>query len=382
MAVAIRALDLKAEYAALRDEIGPAVRGVLESGRYVGGPEVEGLEQEFAALCGVSHAVAVSSGTDALRFALVAAGIGPGHDVITTPFSFIGTTEAISQAGARPVFIDIEKEGFALDPARLPPAVTPRTKMVLPVHLYGQTADMAAIGTIAARRGLLVLEDACQAHGALLGGRPAGSLGLLGAFSFYPTKNLGGCGEGGMVTTSDAGLAARVRRLRDHGQQEKYLHAEEGWNGRLDALQAAILRVKLRHLAEWNDKRRSLAALYGDRLARWETRGVLRLPKERQGARHVYHQFVLRIPSTGAVAPDRSRDRLRQDLLEDGVETGVHYPIPLHRQPCYAAMGLQEGSFPESEAAAREVLSLPLHPMLSPADVERVCQALSRRLGA
>jgi dTDP-4-amino-4,6-dideoxygalactose transaminase len=381
--VAIRALDLKAEYAALRDEIGPAVRGVLESGRYVGGPEVEGLEREFAALCGVPHAVAVSSGTDALRFALVAAGIGPGHDVITTPFSFIGTTEAISQAGARPVFIDIENEGFALDPARLEPAVTPRTKMVLPVHLYGQTADMAAIGTIASRRGLLVLEDACQAHGALLGGRPAGSLGLLGAFSFYPTKNLGGCGEGGMVTTSDAGLAARVRRLRDHGQQEKYLHAEEGWNGRLDALQAAILRVKLRHLAEWNDKRRTLAALYRDRLARWAARGVLRLPMERQGARHVYHQFVLRILSAGPDVPDGSRrDRLRQELLEDGIETGVHYPIPLHRQPCYAAMGLQEGSFPESEAAAREVLSLPLHPMLSPADVERVCQALSRRLGA
>jgi len=383
MAVAIRALDLKAEYAALRDEIGPAVRGVLESGRYIGGPEVEGLEQEFAGLCGVPHAVAVGSGTDALRFALLAAGIGPDHDVITTPFTFIGTTEAISQAGARTVFIDIEKEGFALDPAGLEPAITPRTKMVLPVHVYGQTADMAAIGAIAARRGLLVLEDACQAHGALLGGRPAGSLGLAGAFSFYPTKNLGGCGEGGMVTTSDAGLAARVRRLRDHGQKEKYLHLEEGWNGRLDALQAAILRVKLRHLPEWNDRRRTLAALYRDRLARLEVLGALRLPGERPGGRHVYHQFVVRIPSAGVGAPaEARRDRLREELLEDGIETGVHYPIPLHRQPCYASMGLQEGSFPESEAAAREVLSLPLHPLLSPAEVERVCQALTRRLGA
>jgi len=383
MAVAIPALDLKAEYAALRDEVEPAVRRVLESGRYVGGPEVEGLEREFAGLCGVPHAVAVGSGTDALRFALVAAGVGAGHEVITTPFTFIGTTEAISQAGARPVFVDIEPSTFALDPKRLEAAITPGTRCVLPVHLYGQPADMPAIEAIAARRGLTVIEDACQAHGALLNGRAAGSMGRAGAFSFYPTKNLGGCGEGGMVTTGDADLAARVRRLRDHGQSEKYLHAEEGWNGRLDALQAAILRVKLRRLPEWNDRRRTLAALYRDRLAPLEARGCLRLPAERPGARHVYHLFAVRVLSRGgpgAPSPVSRRDRVREALLKDGIETGVHYPIPLHRQPCYAAMGLEEGTYTESESAAREVLTLPLHPLMSPAQVGRVCDALDRLL--
>jgi dTDP-4-amino-4,6-dideoxygalactose transaminase len=383
MAVAIPALDLKAEYAALRGEIEPAVRRVLESGRYVGGPEVEGLEAEFAALCRVPHAVAVSSGTDALRFALLAAGAGPGGAVLTTPFTFIGTTEAISQCGARPVFVDIEPSTFSLDPALLEPALTPDVRTVVPVHLYGQPADITAIAAIAARRGLEVVEDACQAHGALLDGRAAGSLGRAGAFSFYPTKNLGGCGEGGMVTTADPALAARVRRLRDHGQSGKYLHAEEGWNGRLDAVQAAILRVKLRRLPEWNERRRALAAIYRDRLARLEERGSVRLPAERPGARHVYHQFAIRIPAGDAPGPRSAarRDRVRQSLFRDGIECAVHYPIPLHRQPAYEAMGLEEGSFPESEAAAREVLSLPLHPLMTAAQVESVCGALERHLG-
>ena len=384
MAAAIPALDLKSEYAALKDEIGPAVRRVLESGRYVGGPEVEALESEFAALCGVPEAVAVGSGTDALRFALVAAGVGAGHDVITTPFTFIGTTEAISQAGGRPVFVDVDSSTFTLDPERLEAAVTPRTRAVLPVHLYGQPADMEGIGAFASRHGIQVIEDACQAHGALLDGRAAGSLGHAGAFSFYPTKNLGGFGEGGMVTTADSGFATRVRRLRDHGQTEKYVHAEEGWNGRLDALQAAILRVKLRHLPEWNDRRRALARLYRDRLAGLERSSALRLPAERPKARHVYHQFAVRILPGAGTGDSRAgrRDRVRQGLLADGIEAGVHYPIPLHRQPAYAAMGLGEGTFPEAEAAARELLTLPLHPMLTHEQIERVCSALEQHLAA
>jgi len=369
----------------VRDEIEPAVLRVLASGRYIGGPEVEGLETEFAAACGVSHAVAVSSGTDALRFALMAAGVGPGHEVVTTPFTFIGTTEAISQAGARPVFVDIDADTFTLDAGRLEGAITPRTRALMPIHLYGQPADMEAIGAVARRHRLLVIEDACQAHGARLGERTAGALGDAAAFSFYPTKNVGGCGEGGMVTTADPELAARVRRLRDHGQSEKYVHAVEGYNGRLDAVQAAIVRVKLRHLRAWNDRRRALAARYGERLAGLQARGSLRLPAERAGARHVYHLYAVRIPAegrrealAGAVVP--ARDRVRAALLGLGIETGIHYPVSLHRQPCYAAMGLGEGSFPNSEAAAREVLTLPLHPQMTEAQVDRVASALERVL--
>jgi dTDP-4-amino-4,6-dideoxygalactose transaminase len=383
--VLVPALDLRAEYAAVRDEIEPAVLRVLASGCYVGGPEVEGLESEFAAACGVPHAAAVHSGTDALRFALMAAGVGPGHEVVTTPFTFIGTTEAISQAGARPVFVDIDADSFTLDARRLEGAITPRTRALLPIHLYGQPADMEAIGAVARRHRLLVVEDACQAHGARLGERAAGALGDAGAFSFYPTKNVGGCGEGGMVTTADPELAALVRRLRDHGQSEKYVHAVEGYNGRLDAVQAAIVRVKLRHLPAWNDRRRALAARYGERLAGLHEQGALRLPAERAGSRHVYHLYAVRIPAEGrrealAGAAVPARDRVRSALLALGIETGIHYPVPLHRQPCYAAMGLGEGSFPNSEAAAREVLTLPLHPQMTEAQVDRVASALERVL--
>lgn len=383
--VLIPAVDLRAEYAAVRDEIEPAVLRVLASGRYIGGPEVEGLENEFAAACGVPHAVAVHSGTDALRFALMAAGVGAGHEVLTTPFTFIGTTEAISQAGARPVFVDIDADTFTLDAGRLEEKITERTRALLPIHLYGQPADMEAIDAVARRHRLKVIEDACQAHGARLGGRVAGSLGDAAAFSFYPTKNVGGCGEGGMVTTGDPDLADRVRRLRDHGQSEKYVHALEGYNGRLDAVQAAIVRVKLRHLPEWNDRRRVLAARYGERLGGLHEQGALRLPAERAGARHVYHLYAIRIPSEGRRnalpgPPVSARDRVRAALLGLGVETGIHYPVPLHRQPCYAAMGLGEGSFPNSEAAAREVLTLPLHPQMIEAQVDRVASALERVL--
>ena len=373
----IPALDLQAEYRAIRAEIDPAVLAVLASGRYVGGPEVEALEAGFAAFCGAAHGVAVSSGTDALRFALMAAGLRPGDEVVTSPFTFIGTTEAITQAGGRPVFADIDPKTFTLDPARAAAVVTTHTRALLPVHLYGQTADMAALLALAAARRLFVVEDACQAHGAAEGGRRAGTFGSAAAFSFYPTKNLGGCGEGGLVTTASADVAGRVRRLRDHGQSAKYLHAEEGYNGRLDALQCAILRVKLRHLEDWNRRRRALAARYDRALADAAARGLLRLPVARAGSEHVYHQYAVRVVAGAAAG---GRDRVRAALQAAGIETGIHYPVPLHRQPCYAGLGLDEGAFPESERAAREVLTLPLHPHLVEAQVDRVAATLAREL--
>src|SRR5439155_980330 len=259
---------------------------------------------------------------------------------------------------------------FNLDPKRLEKALTPRTRAIIPVHRYGQPADMEPILALARKRGVAVIEDACQAHGALYGGRPAGSLGDAGCFSFYPTKNLGACGEGGMLTTGRAEIAERVRRLRDHGQSEKYLHAEEGYNGRLDALQAAILRVKLKRLPAWNERRRALAGRYRERLS--GLKGVV-LPLEGPRARHVYHLFAVRIEGRPGSA---GRDRVRAALKERGIETGLHYPVPLHLQPCYAWMGLRAGSFPEAERAAREVLSLPLYPEMTEAQVDRVCEAL------
>ncbi len=391
----IPVVDPAAEYARLKPEIDAAVGRVLASGRYIGGPEVEGLELEFAAFCGVTHAVATGNGTDALRFALMAAGAGTEErdprsagaarpEVITSPLTFIATTEAISQAGARPVFVDVDPGSLTLDPAKLDGALTARTRAIVPVHLYGQTADMGPILDRARRNGIAVIEDACQAHGALHAGRAAGSLGDAGCFSFYPTKNLGACGEGGMVTTERTDIADRVRRLRDHGQSEKYVHAEEGYNGRLDALQAAILRVKLRGLAARNQRRRALAARYGERLLEMglATQGggegrqagaPLLLPVERPRGTHAYHLYTVRVPA--------GRDRVRAALLERGIETGIHYPIPLHLQPAYAWMGLWEGAFPEAERAAREVLSLPLYPEMTDDQVERVCGALRGVLG-
>jgi dTDP-4-amino-4,6-dideoxygalactose transaminase len=378
-AARVASLDLVAEYMEVREGVEAAMRRVLESGRYIGGPEVEGLEREFAAYCGTAHGVAVNSGTDALRFALIAAGVGPGHEVITSPFTFIGSTEAISQAGARAVFADIDPATFTLDPARVQAALTPRTRALMPVHLYGQTADMESLGAVARGRGLAVIEDACQAHGAAFGARRSGALGTAGCFSFYPTKNLGAAGEGGLVSTDDAAVAERVRRLRDHGQSQKYVHAEEGYNGRLDAIQAAILRVKLKRLEAWNERRRALAARYRAGLASAERQGLVVLPVERPGARHVYHLFAVRIPAGGAAA---RRDRVRAALHDAGIETGVHYPVPLHLQPCYASMGKGEGSFPESERAAREVLTLPIYPQLRDAQADQVAETLARTLAS
>ena len=395
----IQVVDPAAEYAVLKPEIDAAVMRVLASGRYIGGPEIEGLEREFAAFCGVAHAVAVSSGTDALRFALMAAGIGPAGgaagagasaaerpEVITSPLTFIATTEAITQAGGRPVFVDVDPDSLTLDPARLAAALTRKTRVIVPIHLFGQTADMDPIVDCARRRGIAVIEDACQAHGALYtgraggAGRAAGAVGDAGSFSFYPSKNLGACGEGGLVTTGRADIADRVRRLRDHGQSEKYVHSEEGYNGRLDALQAAILRVKLKRLAVRNERRRALASRYTARLAELGL-AALRLPVEKPWGTHAYHLYTVRLSGAGGRPGGASlRDRVRADLLEQGIETGIHYPIPLHLQPAYAWMGLREGAFPESERAAREVLSLPIHPEMSDDQVDRVCEALRKSL--
>ncbi len=388
----IRSTDLTTALTTLRGEIDTALSRIFETGQFIGGPEVEGLEREFAAFCGVPEAVAVGSGTDAIRFALMAAGVGASRaaatgrpearnlapprsgpsdldEVITSPMSFIASAEAITQAGGRPVFADIDPATCTIDPRLVERAITPRTRAILPIHLYGQTADMDPLLDLAKRRGIAVIEDACQAHGATDRWRGAGAIGDAGCFSFYPTKTVGGCGEGGMVTTGRPEIAVRVRRLRDHGQVEKYRHAEEGYNGRLDAIQAAILRIKLRHLGEWNDRRRGIAARYREGL-----RGVaVTLPVERPGATHVYHQFTVRL---------RARDRVQAALRDRGVETGIHYPVPLHLQECYAGMGHREGSFPQTEAAAREVLSLPMYPELTDAQVDQVCEAVRAVVGA
>ena len=369
----IEQADLKGQYASLKGDIDDAVARVLGSGRYINGPEVDGLEREFARFCETPHAVAVSSGTDALRLSLIAVmtqeglggrGIPQGRaEVVTSPFCFAATTEAISQAGARAVFADIDPATFTLEPQRVSSANTPRTRAIIPVHLFGHPADMESLTRIAKGKSIAIVEDVCQAHGARSMGRAAGSMGEAGCFSFYPTKNLGACGDGGMMVTESADIATRVRRLRDHGQIEKYRHIEEGSTARLDEVQAAILRVKLKHLEDWNERRRALARRYIDGL-----RGIdITLPTETPESRHVYHLFTVRL---------KDREGVRTTLAERGIATGVHYPIPLHLQPVNTWMGLGEGAFPESERAAQEVLSLPLFPEMTEEQVDLVCGAL------
>ena len=350
-------LDIKAQYATIQPAIEAAALRVLRSGHYVLGEEVAALEQEFAAYCGTSHAIAVNTGTSALHLALIAAGIGRGDEVITTPFTFVATAAAIRYVGARPVFVDIDPTTFTLDPNQIEAAITSRTRAILPVHLYGQIADMDAILQVAARYGLTVIEDACQAHGAQYDTRRAGSMGLSGCFSFYPGKNLGACGEGGMIVTSNDEQAHTMRMLRDWGQDRRYHHVLEGYNYRMDAIQGAILRVKLRQIESWTEARRTRARLYTQMLAD----APLAVPREALGRRHVWHIF--------AVRTDR-REELQQFLKSEGVETGLHYPVPVHLQPAYADLGHQPGDFPEAEAAADSVLSLPLYPELSLREVE------------
>jgi dTDP-4-amino-4,6-dideoxygalactose transaminase len=356
-------VDLKARVAALRGELEAALARVLDSGRFILGPEGEALEGELARALGARNAVGVASGTEALQLGLAALGVGAGDEVVTSPLSAAFTVLAIVAAGARPVFADVDPLTLNISPEATERAVTPRTKAIMPVHLYGHPADMDPILALARDRRLHVLEDACQAHGALYKGRPVGTLGGLGALSFYPTKNLGALGDGGALLAEDAAVADRLRRLRNGGQSDRYRHELLGLNSRLDEMQAAILRVGLRHLPAWNERRRALAALYSSELA---GAGVT-LPREQPYAHAVYHLYVVRHPR---------RDALAAALQQLGVGTLIHYPIPLHLQPAFSDLGGRGGDFPVAERAAREILSLPLYPELSDAQAQAVAAAL------
>ena len=353
--------DLRPQYAALRAELDAAVARVLERGWFILGPELEAFEAEFAAYCGARHAVGVGSGTDALHLALRACGVGPGDEVITVAFTAVPTINAISLAGARPVFVDVDPATRTMDPAQVEAALTPRTRALLPVHLYGHAADMAPLQAIAQRHGLWLIEDAAQAHGTTYRGQRTGTLGHLAAFSFYPTKNLGAYGDAGAVVTNDDALAARLRLLRNYGQTDRYHHQIEGVNSRLDEVQAAILRVKLRHLDAWNAARRERAARYSAALAGLTT------PREASWTHHTYHLYVVEVPQ---------RTRVQQALSEAGIGTLVHYPVPAHLQPAYAHLGVARGTLPVSERLGDTVLSLPLYPELPLEQVDRVAALL------
>ncbi len=359
-------VDLKAQLARIRPEVDAAIARVLESTQFILGDECARLEAEFAAYCGARQAVAVANGTDALVLALRAYGIGPGDEVVTVANTFIATGEAIFVNGARPVFVDVDPDTFTMDPARLEAAITPRTRLVLPVHLYGHPAPMAAINRIAARHALPVLEDAAQAHGAEDEGRRAGALGHAACFSFYPAKNLGAYGDAGMVVSSDAAFVARVRQMANHGAgTHRYDNVIVGTNSRLDTLQAAILRVKLRHLPQWDEERRERVRVYTEALR--DVPGV-RLPRERPSARSAWHLFTIRVAE---------RDALKAHLEAQGIATAVHYPRPIHLQPAMAAAGGRTGDLPVSEQLSREVLQLPLYPELPLDDVRRIASEVA-----
>jgi dTDP-4-amino-4,6-dideoxygalactose transaminase len=378
-------LDLVTPHAELREELCAVFATALDTAGFIGGPMVQGFEADFAKYCEAEHCVGVSSGTDALRFALIACGVGAGDIVVTVPNTFIATTEAISQSGAHPVFVDIDEATYNLDPRKLRAYLETqcaadaksgtliekksgkRVVAVIPVHLYGQMADMDAILELAAQYKLVVVEDACQAHGAQYFSkkenrwRTAGSMGQAAAFSFYPGKNLGACGEAGAITTNDAGLAQKMRVLRDHGQAQKYYHDMEGYNGRLDSIQAGILGVKLKHLPEWTESRRRAAARYRELFAGKDL--ALGLPFEPEWSKAVYHLFVVRV---------QDRDEFMKFLGSKGIGTGIHYPIPLHLQKAYVAMGYAKGDFPVSEKVAAEIVSLPMFPQLAAEQQQRV----------
>ena len=363
-------IDLKSQHLELEEELVQVFREALRNAAFIGGHQVEAFENEFAEFCDTKYCVGVNSGTDALRFALIAGGVGPEDEVITVPNTFIATTEAISQAGATPAFVDIDERTYNMDPQkledylrkRLTPhasSLTPLPKAVMPVHLYGQPADMDAVLEIADQYHLIVIEDACQAHGAEYFSKKqnrwkkTGSMGLAAAFSFYPGKNLGACGEGGAVTTNDEEIAQKVRMIRDHGQIKKYFHDVEGYNGRLDAIQAAILRIKLRHLPQWNEKRQQNAHQYNVLFG--QSDGVI-APHEPSWTKAVYHLYVVRT---------KKRDELQVFLSEKGIATGLHYPIPLHLQNAYSDSGYRAGDFPVSENVASTILSVPMFPELT-----------------
>jgi dTDP-4-amino-4,6-dideoxygalactose transaminase len=364
-------LDLKQQHAALREELRAAVERVFDSQQFINGEDVRELEAELARYTRTKHAVGCASGSDALLLALLALGIGAGDEVLTTPFTFFATAGAIARTGARPRFVDIEPRTYNIDPALIEAATNKGTRAVLPVHLYGQCAQMDEILETAARHDLAVIEDAAQAIGAEDAGRQAGSLGAVGCFSFYPTKNLGAAGEAGMVTTNDDALAERLRRLRVHGGATEYLHQEIGFNSRLDTLQAAVLRVKLPHLDAWSKVRRERAETYTRLLSESGLTYILTPPFVRADARHIFHQYVVRVPAA-------RRDALVEHLKRNGVGTKIYYPVPLHLQECFRYLGYQEGDFPEAERAARETLALPMFPELTHEQQTYVVETIRR----
>ena len=381
-------LDLVTPHRELEEELVSVFRNAIRSAAFVGGPAVENFEREFAEFAGARHSIGVANGTDALRFAIIAAGVRPGDTVVTVPNTFIATTEAISQAGARLDFVDVDERTYTLDPKKLQAYLETRcvrdtrtgrtihratgspVTAVVPVHLYGQMADMDPIADLAAEYGLTIIEDACQAHGAEYFSereqrwRKAGSIGAAAAFSFYPGKNLGACGEGGGITTNDDQIARHCRMLRDHGQSKKYFHDIEGYNGRLDSIQAGLLRVKLGHLAVWNEQRRAVARRYAEGFAGCD--GIV-VPVSPEYSKPVYHLYVVRVPN---------RDQLQAELAQQGISAALHYPVPLHMQKAYESLGLREGSFPVTERVTREILSLPMYPQLTVEQQARVIGAV------
>ena len=345
-------VDLRAQYLSIKPEVDAAIQGVLDTCQFTLGSEVAAFEEEFAAYSGADFGVGVNNGTSALHLALLAAGVGPGDEVITVPFTFVASVAAIHYTGAKTVFVDIDPVTYTMDPSQIEAAITPKTKAIIPVHLYGQPADMAPIMAVARKHGLVVIEDACQAHGAEYGGKRAGSLGDMACFSFYPGKNLGAYGEGGMVTSSNPGFVRTIRMLRDWGAEKKYHHVLKGYNMRLEGLQGAVLRVKLRHLDAWTEARRTAA----DRYAKLLTAAGIAPPTARADVRHVYHVYAIRTAN---------RAKLQEALNARGVSTGIHYPFPVHLTPAYSDLGYKAGDFPHAEKAAEEELSLPMFPELT-----------------
>jgi dTDP-4-amino-4,6-dideoxygalactose transaminase len=360
-------LDLDAQYRPLRDELLAAMTRVCDSQRFIQGPEVEALERELSACLGLAHAIGVSSGTDALLMALMALEIGPGDEVITSTYSFFATAGAIIRVGARPVFVDIDADTFNINAAAAVAAMTSRTRAIVPVHLFGQSADLSPLLDAASRASIPVVEDAAQAIGATYRGRPLGGWGAIGCFSFFPSKNLGAFGDAGLVTSTDEARARRLRLLRNHGMEPRYYHQMVGGNFRLDALQAAVLRVKLPHLASWTAARRRNAGRYRALFDEAGLASTVRLPVEAPDRTHIYNQFVIRVPD---------RDGLRAHLAQRGIGTEIYYPVPFHLQSCFASLGYREGAFPAAETAARESLALPIYGELTEAQQAEVVSAI------
>lgn len=366
--VTVPLADLSAQFKPLREEILKELAEVAESTAYILGPKVSAFENAFAKYCGVKHCIGVNTGTSALHLSLICAGVNPGDEVITVPMTFIATSWGISYCGAKPVYVDVDPKTYTMDPSKVEKAITKKTKAILPVHLYGQMADMDALLAIGKKHGIPVIEDACQAHGASYKGKTAGQMGQSACFSFYPGKNLGAYGEAGAVVTDDDAMAKRMRALRDHAQEQRYHHSEIGFNYRMDGMQGAVLNVKLKHLEKWTEARRSGAAKYKQLLADLP----IKLPVEMPGNRHVWHLYVVLHPE---------RDRVRAELEKRGVQTGLHYPIPLHLQKAYADLGYKQGDFPVSEQVGRECITLPLFAEMSPQQHTAVVDALTEVLG-